>query len=244
MAIIGQACSLRCRDCANFAPYAAKDRLFYDTDAVISDIAAVVEAGGYVQELQIQGGEPFLHKGLKDILRYAIEESRIHHICLATNGTIIPDEQTISLLRDAKVLVRISRYPSVSHREVMSDICRENGIAFKIYTFDGGIGVWRKCGGRSMTRSDDIETEATFLMCDFKNCFTVENHIIGWCSRSTHAPFVQDMQFHEEDYLTIRDGCLSKDELAAYVKQHRAMECCHYCYGTIGDMVEPGVQLT
>jgi hypothetical protein len=58
------------------------------------------------------GGEPFLNRELKDIISYAGQNygNRIGKIGITTNGTIVPDVETLEQIRKYNVIVYISDY--------------------------------------------------------------------------------------------------------------------------------------
>lgn len=57
--VVGQACSLKCKNCANFAPYAPKEMLHYSFADIQRSLTVIWNALGGIQKVQIQGGEPF-----------------------------------------------------------------------------------------------------------------------------------------------------------------------------------------
>jgi glycerol-3-phosphate cytidylyltransferase len=81
----GQACSLRCRDCGNFSPYAPAETKQYPAERIIHDLSMILNHCSTIDVLQIQGGEPFLHPDLYKILGFAVEHTGVNRVTVATN---------------------------------------------------------------------------------------------------------------------------------------------------------------
>ncbi|MCM1106442.1 MAG: 4Fe-4S cluster-binding domain-containing protein [Blautia sp.] len=245
--ITGQACSLKCKECANFSPYALPETLKYNVDDIISDLFKVLCSVKKIHLLQIQGGEPFIYPELDKILDFCVNEKRINHIHIATNGTIIPGDKLIPLLQSKKITMRISNYEAAfqgNHVKELSLWCTANNISFDVYNFEKGNGTW-DCLGKDVKREDrDLVVANRFKECAFKTCLTLENGWIGHCSRSIVAPGVQGFTPIKGDYIDVRNDPKLRRNLRNYVKKAKYMECCIYCYGTnTGIQVIAGEQL-
>ena len=83
---VGQACNLRCKNCANFAPYALPEMRKYPIESIISDFEALFKAVGKINSLQIQGGEPLIYQDLPKLVAYLATCPEIENIVIATNG--------------------------------------------------------------------------------------------------------------------------------------------------------------
>lgn len=86
---VGQACNLRCKNCGNFAPFAPKQTLRYDSRKIVEKLSTITKYAD-IRLLQIQGGEPFLYSELSHILEFVKQCSAIGKCLIATNGTIMP----------------------------------------------------------------------------------------------------------------------------------------------------------
>ena len=94
--IVGQNCTLKCKDCANFSPYLSKILPFYPTQEIIADMQELIKEA-QIAYLQFQGGEFFYHPDAREILAFAVRSPRIHSICIATNATIIPKDSVLNI---------------------------------------------------------------------------------------------------------------------------------------------------
>lgn len=249
---VGQNCSLKCRDCSNLAPYAPKDMLIYDCESIIADLETFTSKIMSIELLQIQGGEPFLYKDIDKIITYAGQNRKIKHIRITTNSTIIPRQQTMNLLRQYDVSITLSDYPvTASKRKILEQRLKEEKIRYEVYEFLGGRGggLWRNMGYMVPREADNEIVRKRFLSCAFSGCTTLENGVIGHCSRSTNAPYVQNYVPARGELLEIRKNHLKIRFLWWYIFQlkmfkGKCMECCRRCLGSSGgEEIEPAIQL-
>lgn len=112
--ITGTACSLKCRDCGNFVPYAPPNTKRYPLKDIKTGIAKILKAVDELTLLQIQGGEPFLYSELDALLAYVVAQKKIRRIEVATNGVTTPNDNTLPYLQHPKVTVRVSDYRTVT----------------------------------------------------------------------------------------------------------------------------------
>ncbi len=205
--VVGQACSLRCRDCANLCPYMPKSVASYDSDKVITELKDVLENIDSLKKFQIQGGEPFLYKDIDKVLSYVKNEKKISYCIIATNGTIIPREQTLRILEDNKFDVRISHYGVSNDRAAeLSEILKTHNIRYRIFTFDSFQDKWANTGKEIKRDEDTRRTKRKFKNCAFRYCLTLENGYLAWCSRAINAPLVQKFKPMKNDCFKIEHG--------------------------------------
>lgn len=109
--VITTYCNLNCRGCVNFNEYITKPEhtTFEEFKAHIDIIFSKYD---YLYSFHFTGGEPFLNKYLYDALAYLSETygDRIHDLFIITNGTIIPDEKMLSLLKETNCWLQIDDY--------------------------------------------------------------------------------------------------------------------------------------
>lgn len=67
---VGQACSLKCKDCANFAPYAKKENMRYSLESIKNGLDKLLPFFEEIDTFHIQGGEPFLYSDLAELICY------------------------------------------------------------------------------------------------------------------------------------------------------------------------------
>ncbi len=81
-------------------------------EAIKEDIDLYFRCVDYVFDMEIVGGESLLHTELAEILEYIGEKynSKIGYLGIITNGTILPSQNIISILKEYGIGVSISDY--------------------------------------------------------------------------------------------------------------------------------------
>lgn len=241
---VGQACNLRCRDCANFAPYALKENRRYHISNIKRDLDKILSCFSEIDTFHIQGGEPFLYSDLGEVLYYCKSEfgNILRNIQVATNGTILPDSRLLEAMRKTDTAVRISNYPNQKSVGMLKDILEKNGVSYRIYDFANGIGDWNSTGGIDYLESDDENLEEKVHHCAWNSCYIIENGMVGRCARSIPARTLQKIHIREQDYIDFsRDYSMS--ELAKYFMFIKPMDCCRHCKASNGEPIPPAIQL-
>ncbi len=118
-------CNLRCRHCyANDRSRAAvMDFDVYKQSIDIYSGKVEMRSIDVDKRVMLSGGEPFLHRRFRDMLEYAYNKSDITHICILTNGILIPE--FISYLERFKDKLKVQ--VSVEGGEAMDDEIRGRG---------------------------------------------------------------------------------------------------------------------
>lgn len=108
---INTKCDFRCKKCNMFMPY-YEEEYEYSRNDVEKDLALFFDAIDFVFTLSFLGGEPFLNKQISEIIYNTFDRfgERIGCLEIYTNGSVIPDDNTLIILKKCKVFVRISDY--------------------------------------------------------------------------------------------------------------------------------------
>ena len=106
-------CTLRCENCANLMQY-YEPQPFIDAKTILSDIDKLLQSVGIIDTFGVLGGEPLLYPNLFEVMEKLINSDQIRAVRLVTNGTLFPNDQLISLLKNKKVTVMLSDYGSLS----------------------------------------------------------------------------------------------------------------------------------
>lgn len=248
VAVVGQACNLRCRDCGNFAPFAPKETLRYDVNNIIEHLRIITKYSR-IRLLQIQGGEPFIYPHLGLLLDYIKNCSAIEKCLIATNGTVLPNISP-DLLQNEKFIVRISNYPvDLNINGKIQDWLQINSIKYEVYHFVSKEDKWFDLG-KGKRYKHSWEAELHFQNCLFRNCLTLEAGLLGRCSRSIIAQKLQKFIPRIENggggcYLPISDSEEFKLWMKEYISNPHHMEACRYCNGTDESLlIKPAIQLS
>jgi len=146
---VGQACNYKCRDCANFAPYAKPENLRYSLNEIKMDIDRTMVYFERVDKFHIQGGEPFVYTELGELITYIANNYSdiIRSVQIGTNGSILPSNELLDIISKYGVTVRISNYKREENHSRLIDKLKERNIKYKIYNFAGKKTKWNYLGG-------------------------------------------------------------------------------------------------
>lgn len=147
-------CSLKCEKCTLFMPY-WKNKTSFDLRQLKADADSYFRCVDFVLDMNIVGGEPFLYKELDEILSWYGEyyRDKIGYLGIITNGTIIPKESTLEIIKKYNISVSISDYSEAvknkSHVDELCEVLEEKKIEYvtnsKIQWFDFGFPQNKYC---------------------------------------------------------------------------------------------------
>lgn len=180
-------CSLRCRDCNNLIPYAAEK---YDRPVAeqIKDLEKLLKVADRICNVELIGGEPFLYRNLPDVLAFVLKSSQIDQVEITTNGTIMPSEELIRLLRNDKLVVVFSDYGNINKK---SEIIREKLISAGIQVTNLRNDKWYNAGGMEKRGKSIERIRYEFAMCECKDvCRTLYRGKLYVCGR---APILHEL---------------------------------------------------
>lgn len=237
-------CSLRCRDCNNLMPY-CKEKFTIDVDEQIEDLKKLLSYVDGIINVEVIGGEPFVYKQLPKLLSYLCEESKIKFIEITSNGTILPAEDIIDLLKDPKVCVLLSDYGEVNEKNVEKtyQYLVQNGICVQNLKNR----EWIQGGGIGRRKKSKRKLQYEYFHCFArKDCRTLYKGKLYVCGR---APILNELGLLIDDssFLDIREmNCereLGKREIYKFFKNDYA-ECCDFCdvSSDISFWIESGIQ--
>ncbi|MFO0782758.1 MAG: radical SAM protein [Phycisphaerales bacterium] len=115
---IVDSCNLTCPTCFAESPYGVgKDLQYTPLERVQERVDGVVQRKGFIDILQLSGGEPTLHPQFEQLLRWATSHPSIGYVLVNTNAVRIAGDERF--------------------RQMLADIRRTNG-RFELYVqFDG-----------------------------------------------------------------------------------------------------------
>ncbi|MCI8287930.1 MAG: radical SAM protein [Lachnospiraceae bacterium] len=109
--VITSRCTLKCKNCNLFIGY-VPNQADIDLNRLKRNFDIFFESVDYVYEYTLLGGEPFLHKNIAEIILYlgCKYGEKVGQINLISNGTIVPEDSVINILKRFHVTVHISDY--------------------------------------------------------------------------------------------------------------------------------------
>jgi hypothetical protein len=109
--LVTEKCSLNCSHCNMFMPH-YEFPIHRELDTIISDIDSYFKIVDYVSVFHLVGGEPFLYPNIENVIKHILENyvTKIDKLIITTNGTILPKDTIIQLLKDNDVILSVSDY--------------------------------------------------------------------------------------------------------------------------------------
>ena len=93
-------CSLKCRDCCALMPYFnKKGHIKMSVDEFKTTLNQILDSVNSIRKMIILGGEPLLRKELPEMLEYAAQKDKVIQIAIVSNGTIMPNDDLINVLK-------------------------------------------------------------------------------------------------------------------------------------------------
>jgi organic radical activating enzyme len=109
--LVTEKCNLACSFCNMFIPHYELPK-HRDIQLILSDVDSYFNLVDYVSIFHLVGGEPFLHPNIKDIIEYILEKysDKIDKFIITTNGTVLPREEILEVLKNNNVILSVSNY--------------------------------------------------------------------------------------------------------------------------------------
>lgn len=223
-------CNLRCKGCDNFMDH-YENPSTPAPNSLISDAEALLECVNSIKEFKIIGGEPFLNRELYYLLEYLFEgkyKDKISMVRIMTNGTVIPDKNTLNVLKkyNDRNYVYVTIYGDKSKKVL--DKLDEYDIR---YEKSDPSAEWRDSGNTDYRDRSVEELKDFYSRCfskDMCNCMlNGEYHI---CPRSAHAKDLNYIPDYKNDYVNLRKGSVnSRINKLNILKKRDYIDCCNHC---------------
>lgn len=224
---VTQKCSLKCAKCCFFMPH-FKNPIDYEVENLLGYMDKLFECIDAIQIFRILGGEPFLYKDLEAIINKALTCSKVKTIDIVTNGTIIPDEKLLFMMRNPKLTVQISDYGRYSRNKVaLKTMCDEVGV--KCVVRSAKEKVWFDAGGLENRGRNINEMKKQLKHCG-NICRSFHNGRLYFCPRASFGTKL-GIPDCKKDYVDFNE-CYSRDQLRTKVyelNQKKYLIACNYC---------------
>lgn len=241
---ITERCTLRCRDCSHLIPKYQKPR-DYDTEEIIRNLENTLQVVEKVSDLNFLGGEPLLQKDLGRMLEWGYEQKRIGALTIISNGTVMPDEKLLAILKETGARLRLSNYGGYSTKlKEIHSMCKVRGISCYISDIS-----WTDLGGIYDRHYKKEELKEIFMDCPYSYCMLLLKGRLYRCAHIAHLNNLQiiDSCLHDSvdmSEITIKNIDDKKRELREYLKIDY-LQGCNYCNGIKNSIpeIEPGIQI-
>ncbi|MBI5079289.1 hypothetical protein HZB06_01260 [Candidatus Wolfebacteria bacterium] len=232
--IITERCSLKCRDCSNLMQYYENPQNC-DTGMLLKSLDIFCAIIDEVMDFRIIGGEPFMNKEWHVIAKKLIDEPKAKRIVIYTNGTIIPNEKHIPLLKNGKVLIIISDYGALSRNLIgLEKTLTKNKIAHYVLNID----EWLSCSAITPHNRGPKGNKEIFKLCCAKNMATLSDGKLFRCPYAANAFRLSAVPDCKSDYVDLFQKSLDaeniskiKKEIKDYLLYREYLEICDFCNG-------------
>lgn len=225
-------CNLNCKNCADLLPY--QKNCHYDYSKLVEDMDKILSVVDMIQEILLIGGEVFLYPHMNEVIEYCVSSPKIKNVVIVTNGTILPSEDTIKLLKNEKIIMRVSGYSeevAPKRAELIQRIKQEN---IPLQDLQGM--VWRNIGNAECRNRNERQMEIVWGRCSMNECIALSSKgRIYYCSRSMAADELECYPNPKpEEYVDVRNT--ETENLGEKLEQFYNVEyisTCNYCDGLV-----------
>lgn len=232
---VGQACTLRCKDCLHMIPYIEPQ--IYNIDQLIADCKKLFRICN-VDYISVLGGEPFMNKELYRFLDFIKKCPHIRDGKLITNGTVMPDERTLqSLIRlNNKLDVRIDVYPGSEVRsEKFYELMQKYHIRSAIMHHDVFDELhWKWMGSTKQRMKSVRSSRIAYTYCGLRGCYTLANGEFTVCPRGITAQQMFGIKKNRYENIKIQSlgiGVWGRAAFATSIEPEIYKDYCRYCMG-------------
>lgn len=234
-------CSLRCKKCAHGC-FMVDNKKSEDLsiEKVYKSADCFFDKVDYVNEFVLIGGEPLLYQQLPLAIRYIGTRYRkqIGVFSITTNGTILPNQETLKLCTEYDVLFRISNYsmtlPGLKDAYIrMTDLLDKSGIRYELGKEEK---EWMDYGFDYVNRNGSPEELINVFDTCKTPCREIRENRFYFCVMARSVSENMGMHVGKDDYLDL-DSLNSesyKRELLEFnlgYSEKGYLDMCNYCHG-------------
>lgn len=224
--VITSRCTLKCKHCNLFIGH-VPEQFDIDLNRLKNNFNIFFESVDFVYEYTLLGGEPFLHKNIGEIILYLGDKYRdkIGQINLISNGTIVPDDKVLDVLKKFQVTVHISDYTcSIDYKRNLDSLQRKflsSGIEYYLIPNN----TWKDViYPRNGFKTDNPRRH--MLLCGHST-HSVSDGKLYWCDPALAAECFMGFPSKEDDFL----------DMGANKKNHTKYEAtCNIIKYLLGDV--------
>lgn len=235
MFMITDACTLNCEHCCAYVPY-HKKVIVDSLDTVINSYKIIMEVCQHVETVELFGGEPLTHPKLADMIRYILRDNRCDKVYIITNGTINLSDELIEVMKDPRIILRISDYGKLScKKEKIEEICNREQITYEVtnYQYWDRVPLIRKDHGESLAELDQKYSECT------ANVLYVKSGRVFHCCVLAGLNGIDDeiLPNYKENYVDVLNGDKKEiiyqlEKTIQHLRSRKHIDACRYCPGS------------
>jgi hypothetical protein len=224
-------CSLRCKDCANLMQYFPNPQNA-DFETMRCSLGRLLSALDFCCEIRILGGEPFVNKELhKYITMLDAYPNKYDWITVFTNGTILPNEQTLSALSNERILVKISDYGVDGQKiSALATLFEKHGISYSV----GDVTDWQDCGTLRDYNRGRAENERVLKNCCVGNVPAIVDGKFFRCPYAGNLWNLRGIPDNGHEFVDLTGDKYSDNEIQqsiAWLVNTNFLKACNFCGG-------------
>lgn len=237
----GSYCTLNCRDCIAQIPN-MHHKEHYDKDIIMNQMRRLSECVDAIEAFHIVGGEPFLYPWLGEICRAAADIDNVERVTVFTNGTVVPNDEVLQMLRETVTSVRISQYLNLGYSiEPLTQKLESYGI---VYEVDDST-QWSKHPYPQKKNRTRQELQKIYTECFWKTQPGIRQGKLRTCCFSESISPFFDVNERLGDYVDVLDESKSTEEIRSEIValgEVASISACDYCDSYLMQPAERGVQ--
>ena len=242
--VVNQVCTLSCKYCTSYLNrYPPQDRINFDAEQMVRDIAVFFGALDSCGTITIMGGEPFLHPDISTITQAVLDSGKVGVISISTSGTVKFKPSQLAVMKDRRVNISFSNYlDQLTERQ--QEMVWENMALLDEFSIPFTIGppgrLWVIPSTLSARNLDEAGMREAKRVC---GCDTIQlkNGLIHPCDFS-QAVYGLKLQDYPDSYLLVGDDPM---DLRARLIEWRGRDyygVCDRCKGCQGTTSAAGEQ--
>lgn len=236
-------CSLKCKDCCALMPaFNQKGHIKMSVEEFKKTLEQLLENVNSIRKLIILGGEPLLRSELPELLEYAAEKDKVIHIAIVSNGTMLPSEKLINVLKKYnKINFYMSNYngnpdiePILKYEQIKA-LLKQNGLKYQMME----SWEWFKELGFASDKLCESARRRNYETCHRTKCLQTLDRKIDICSKAfsgRNLGLINTKDFIDLD----KTANLRQDLIDFYQKD--MVDACEYCLIST-EKVAPALQI-
>lgn len=223
-------CTLKCKDCCALMPHFNKcGHIKMSEDEFKKTLDQLLENVDSIRKLILLGGEPLIRKELPKMLEYAAQKDQVVHIAIVSNGTLVPNEDLLSVLKKYnKINFYMSNYlgnpeiEGILKYDEIKTLLKSHNLKFQMMESWN----WFKEYGFSKKKLSSEQALINYKSCHRTKCLQTLDRKIDICSKAFSGRNLGIIQ--TEDFIDLeKTQNLRQDLIDFYQKD--MVDACEYC---------------
>lgn len=198
-------CTLNCKHCNLFIPY-HKEHVNFSFEEMKRSIDLFFERIDFVTYFGLIGGETFLNQDLEKCIVYLGENYRkqIGKITVVTNGTIMPEQSLLDVIKKYEMYLSISDYSDVVPYGKKIDALEEKVKEYEIDYYRNNSIIWTDFGFPSNPVKRTLEQLEEHLQSCRPNWNALHDGRFYYCNVSWCAEQSGYFKLQKDDYIELK----------------------------------------